>query len=207
MASHYCGMNAEGNARSRTADRFDIICSMFHLRIALLAPVAVAVLLAACGTATRGADQDATRLQVLEDQQEIARVLTNYGRYLDARDLRAYSELFAEEGEWVGGFGTAKGPEGIYQFMVDNLSNGGNPANTYHILSNFEIDVDGEEAEAWSRWAFITPDANGQPRIAQGGRYEDRLVRENGAWKFLRREAFLDIPASLSPAQVEELSK
>ncbi len=170
----------------------------------------MAILLAACGGASSDADPAAAelqlrRLQVLDDQQAIARVLTDYGRFLDARDLRSYSELFAAEGEWVGGFGTAKGPEGIYQFMVKNLGSGGNPTNTYHILSNFEIDVDGDAATAWSRWAFITPDAKGQPRIMQGGRYEDRLIRENGEWKFLRREAFLDLPASLSPAQVDEL--
>jgi hypothetical protein len=27
------------------------------------------------------------------------------------------------------------------------------------------------------------------------GHYDDRFIRENGAWKFLRREAPADIPA------------
>ena len=52
----------------------------------------------------------AARIQRLEDIEEIRVLLTDYGRYLDAHDLAAYSHLFAKDGEWVGGFGSAKGP-------------------------------------------------------------------------------------------------
>jgi len=138
----------------------------------------------------------AARIQKLEDVEEIRLLLTDYGRFLDARDLVAYSKLFAKDGEWVGGFGSAKGPEAILAFMQKNLGTAPNRANNYHILSNFEIDVQGDTATAWSRWAFIVPAADGKPSLAQGGRYQDKLVRENGHWKFLRREAFNDLPRS-----------
>src|SRR5215510_6682649 len=81
----------------------------------------------------------AARLQRLEDIEEIRTLLTDYGRFLDARDLPAYSRLFAKDGEWVGGFGTARGPAEILAFMQKNLGTGPNRGNTYHILSNFEI--------------------------------------------------------------------
>jgi hypothetical protein len=35
--------------------------------------------------------------------------------------------------------------------------------------------------------------------MAQGGHYEDTLIRENGRWKFSRREAFVDIPHADAP--------
>src|ERR1039458_7938001 len=54
----------------------------------------------------------AARIQRLEDIEEIRNLLTDYGRFLDAHDLVAYSNLFAKEGEWVGGFGTGQGPAG-----------------------------------------------------------------------------------------------
>jgi len=133
------------------------------------------------------------RLQRLEDIEEIRTVLLNYGRFLDARDFGAYSRLFAKDGEWAGGFGTVQGPAAIQAFMEKNIP-GPNQGNTYHILSNFEIEVHGDTATAWSRWAFITPGTDGKPVIAQGGRYDDTLVRENGAWKFKRRVASNDIP-------------
>ena len=36
-----------------------------------------------------------TRLQALEDKEQIAQLLIDYGRYLDSRDLAAYAALFA----------------------------------------------------------------------------------------------------------------
>jgi len=138
------------------------------------------------------------RIQRLEDVEEIRTVLLNYGRYLDARDFAAYSHLFAKDGEWVGGFGTVRGPAAIQAFMQKNIP-GPNKGNTYHLLSNFVIDVHGDTATAWSRWAFVIPGADGKPVIAQGGHYDDTLVREDGHWKFQRRAAPADIPA-LDPA-------
>jgi len=137
----------------------------------------------------------AARIQRLEDIEEIRTLLLNYGRFLDARNLPAYSQLFAKDGEWVGGFGSAKSPAGILAFMEKNLGTGPNRGNTYHVLSNFIIDVQGDKATAWSRWAFITPAADGKPVINQGGHYDDTLVRENGKWKFQRRTASTDLPA------------
>lgn len=54
-----------------------------------------------------------SRVERLEDIEEIRTVLTDYGRFLDARDFAAYARLFAKDGEWVGGFGTVKGPAAI----------------------------------------------------------------------------------------------
>jgi uncharacterized protein (TIGR02246 family) len=138
----------------------------------------------------------AARLQRLEDIEEIRTLLTDYGRFLDSRDLAAYSRLFATDGEWVGGFGSAKGNAGILEFMQKNLGTGPNRNNSYHILSNFEIDVKGDTATAWSRWTFIVPGTDGKPALSQAGRYDDILVRENGRWRFKRRTASNDIPAA-----------
>jgi uncharacterized protein (TIGR02246 family) len=138
----------------------------------------------------------ADRLRRLEDMEEIRTLLLDYGRFLDSRDLVAYSRLFAKDGEWVGGFGSVRGPEEILVFMQKNLGTGPNRGNTFHILSNFEIAVDRDSATAWSRWTFITPGADGKPVISQAGRYDDVLVREDGRWRFKRRVASNDIPTA-----------
>lgn len=137
----------------------------------------------------------AARLQRLEDMEEIRTLLLDYGRHLDSRDLAAYSKLFAKDGEWVGGFGSAKGPAGILAFMEKNLGTGPNRGNSFHILSNFVIEVKGDTATAWSRWTFVVPGADGKPAISQAGRYDDTFVREDGRWKFKRRAASNDTPA------------
>jgi len=152
----------------------------------------------AIGQAPRGNDTASlvARLQRMEDIEEIRTLLLDYGRLLDLRDLAGYSRLFAKGGEWVGGFGSAKGPAEIMAFMQKNLGTGPNRNNSFHILSNFEIDVKGNSATAWSRWTFITPAADGKPVISQAGRYDDILVREDGRWKFKRRSASNDIPVA-----------
>ena len=147
--------------------------------------------------AARGASQPSVeaRLQQLLDKEEIQNLLLDYGRHLDNRDFKAYGSLFAKDGEWVGGFGTAPGgPAGIQAFMEKAMGTQPNRANNYHLLSNFVITVQGDTATAWSRWAFVVPGANGAT-IAQAGRYDDTLVRENGRWRFKRRVASNDTAA------------
>jgi ketosteroid isomerase-like protein len=156
---------------------------MFLLTGALLLPL----------TAQQNDKALAARVQRLEDIQEIQRVLLDYGRFLDARDFASYSRLFAKDGEWAGGFGTVQGPAAIQAFMEKQIA-GPNRGNTFHILSNFEIDVQGNTATAWSRWTFVTPGADKKPAVSQAGRYDDTFVRENGHWKFKRRVASNDIP-------------
>jgi uncharacterized protein (TIGR02246 family) len=138
-------------------------------------------------------DPVGARLRALEDREEIRLLLLDYGRHLDSRDFQAYASLFAADGVWTGGFGTVKGPAAIQAFMEKNLGTAPNRANNYHLLSNFVIAVRGDTATAWSRWAFIVPEANGA-RVAQAGRYDDTLVRENGRWRFKTRVASNDTP-------------
>jgi len=140
----------------------------------------------------------AGRVQRLEDIEEIRTLLTDYGRYLDAHDLVSYSHLFARDGEWVGGFGSAKGPAAIQVLMEKNLgvTAKSRPGSTYHLLTNFLIDVHGDTGTAWSRWNFVVTSSDNHPTIMYGGHYDDTLVREDGHWRFRRRVAFADIPFS-----------
>jgi 3-phenylpropionate/cinnamic acid dioxygenase small subunit len=170
---------------------------------ALVTPLFVAVSLSlsaaalAQTTGSRARSIEA-RIQRLEDIQEIRDLLTGYGRLLDAHDLASYSQLFAKNGEWVGGFGSAKGPAAIQALMEKNLGTTakGAPGSTYHLLTNFMIKVDGDRATAWSRWSFTVTGANKSPSMLYGGHYDDTLTREDGHWKFLRRVAVNDIPHS-----------
>ena len=164
----------------------------FQLSLSRLVLVLVTVALAAPAAAQaprESADQIARRLLAKE---EIEAVLLEYGRALDARDFTAYSNLFAADGEWIGGFGAVKGPANIKAFMEKNMGTNGNPTNNYHLLSNFVIKVTGDTATAWSRWAFVQPQQAGGAVIAQAGRYDDTFVRENGVWKFKKRTASND---------------
>ena len=139
----------------------------------------------------------AARVQILEDREDIRALILAYGAAHDHRDYRTFSELFASEGEWVGGLGSAKGPEAIFELM--NRTIGHNPqangSGTYHVMTNDQIKIDGDSASATTKWIYITPGDDGAPRMVFLGHYDDQFIRENGEWKFLRREA----PADIAP--------
>ena len=136
------------------------------------------------------------RLRRVEDILEIQRLLLDYGVHLDARDLRAYSNLFCEDGEWTGATGSAVGPEAIQAMLEANLTP--NPpapgATGWHIVSNPLIDLDGDRATASTTWAVIRRQPGDTPAMVLLGHYDDVLEREHGRWRFKRRQAHIDIP-------------
>ncbi len=130
------------------------------------------------------------RLQHSEDLKAIERVLVEYGRTLDNRDFAAYSALFAAEGEWKGGFGSFKGPANIKAAMEKTFAAATEipKGNNFHIMSNFDITVTGDHATANSMFVFYRMNGS-KPEPVVAGRYIDTLIRENGQWKFLQRNA------------------
>jgi hypothetical protein len=139
------------------------------------------------------------RLQVLEDKEAIRHMLERYIEFNESRDYRAYSQLFASNGELKLRRGYATGPEAIYQLLQTSfgapLSANSMLRNASHVLSNIIIEVNGDTAVARSRWALLSPSKDdGSPRVAQSGFYTDKLVREKGEWKFLQRAVTTGIP-------------
>jgi hypothetical protein len=139
------------------------------------------------------------RLQVLEDKDAIRHLLETYIDFNESRDYRGYSYLFATNGVLHLRRGDAVGPDAIYKLLEESFG-GPLPADSFlrnasHVLSNIIIEVDGDTATARSRWALLSPSpADGTPRVAQSGFYADKLVRENGEWKFQERSILTGIP-------------
>lgn len=168
-------------------------------------PKATIALIALCSTlahplqaADAGSlDSVIARVQLLEDREAIRALILAYGAAHDHRDYRSFANLFAQEGEWVGGLGTAKGPDAIFALMDKAIGHDPLPlgtASTVHLMTNDQISIDGDTASATTKWMFVTPDDANAPRIVVVGHYDDKFIRENGTWKFLRREAPGDIP-------------
>jgi len=146
----------------------------------------------------RAADLDslAKRVQVLEDREAIRALILAYGQAHDHRDYKIFASLFATNGEWVGGLGSAKGPDAIFALMDKTIGHHPLPngSGTVHLLTNDQIVIDGDQASAVTKWIYITPGDDKAPKLVYVGHYDDKFVREKGAWKFLRREAPADIP-------------
>jgi len=138
------------------------------------------------------------RLRQLEDKDEIRDLLMEYGRLLDGGDWVGYSKLFARNGTWTGSFGTATGPKEIQAMLEKSI--GPKPAadpahiSSLHLMTNYEIRVDGDRATASSRWTNFGKSDDNKLVARMAGHYEDIFVREDGHWKFLTRTAPRDIP-------------
>jgi ketosteroid isomerase-like protein len=137
------------------------------------------------------------RVQAMEDESAIRRVLVEYGKFLDAKDYHAYAALFEKGGVWKGGFGTFSGPTAIEAMLVANLgapeTGFVNTAN-YHMLTNPLIELDGDRARVESKYLFWTASPDNRPTPLLAGRYVDEFVREGGTWTIARRTTWGQIP-------------
>jgi len=137
------------------------------------------------------------RVQRMEDESEIRRMLIEYGAFLDAKDYAAYAALFAPDGVWQGGFGTFTGPAAIEAMLTANL---GAPEagfvnkTNFHMLTNPLITLDGDRAHVESKYLFWTASPDNRPTPLLAGRYVDEFVRVGGAWKIARRTTWGQIP-------------
>jgi 3-phenylpropionate/cinnamic acid dioxygenase small subunit len=155
-------------------------------------PLGLLVLACAFPAYAPGASPAAdARMQQLEDRLAIEHLLMDYGRTLDNRDFAAYSKLFAVNGEWKGALGTYRGPAAIHAAMEKIFTDAATDiprGRNFHVMSNFDISVQGDRATARSMFIFYKMEGS-KPEAAVAGRYEDILIRENGVWRFLQRTA------------------
>jgi len=150
--------------------------------------------LSACNSANPELE---ARLQEVEDQLEIQRVITDYSANLDARNYDGYVGLFTEDGIWQNG-DTVQNGQGEIRGMLENLFGPENPefvnTSSFHQVSNFEINVDGDTAHAKSRFIFIGRGEGGAPTGQLSGQYEDDLVRTADGWKIAHRNDHTIMP-------------
>jgi uncharacterized protein (TIGR02246 family) len=130
------------------------------------------------------------RLQAIEDRDAIHAVMMNYGRTLDARDFAGFAELFARDGEYVAGGSSAKGPAAIRELLEGLLKKNAAPVSgrDFHLFFNETVEVNGNEATALSKGGFFVRGADRQLGTTALVNYHDQFIREDGRWKFKRRQ-------------------
>jgi uncharacterized protein (TIGR02246 family) len=137
-----------------------------------------------------------SRLRRLEDLEEIRQLFVDYGRHLDAGDVEAYADLFADDGEiLLGPIGRAKGRAEIVALMTKVKERAATAS--FHLVTNPVVRLDGDRATGEVLWTVIKPGVEGKLEVAMFGRHVDELVRERGRWRILKRRGRMDVPAVL----------
>ena len=129
----------------------------------------------------------------LEEKDAIREVLAEYCFRLDGGDYDGMAALFTEDGTWDTAFGKGTGHAGIAQQARDIRANrtqvgaGDNRPRAIHLVTNIVIALNGDEAEVRSNWTVVQNSPQG-PKIGSGGGYADRMVKQDGTWRFRYRK-------------------
>lgn len=155
------------------------------------------LMIAPIAQAQSGAPTTEQRLQRLEDESAIRRVIEDYAARLTARDFDGYVALFAPDGTWRNGKTIKNGRAEIKAMLVKMFPD--TPANyvntsSYMLVSNVRIDLHGDRANAHSRQLSVMRGKDGSPVPVLAGMYEDELIRLDGQWKILHRNDITFIP-------------
>ena len=150
------------------------------LALALLAQPAVAA-----------PPDNAATVQRLQDESAIRQLMLAYGQTLDARNFDGFAQLWATDAIYVAGDGKAftGGPaiaDSLRRAFAGNAMGVAEP--NYHVFFNQQVLVNGDTATGTAQSFFVTPGADGIPRIMLMANYRDRYRRVDGRWLFAARE-------------------
>jgi hypothetical protein len=124
----------------------------------------------------------------MSPQDSIQRTLALYPKCHDGRDSEGYAALFAENGRFIGANDAAyNGRAAIKQFITDLYAKQPVERYTKHLCGNSLVDIDGERAQAETDFVAYERLGDGPWQVHTIGRYFDRLVREQGEWRFAER--------------------
>ena len=125
---------------------------------------------------------------VLRDRAEITEVLVRYATGIDRRDWELFRSIWTEDvdanyGRGIGHFHSA---DEITDYMTRSHASMG---STWHRLSNFSIDVQGDEATSRTYVHAVLNVVRDDPDrwLEVIGHYDDSLVRTVGGWRVARR--------------------
>jgi len=121
----------------------------------------------------------------MTDHEAIARVVARYCHLLDDGRWDEFADIWAEDAEFVLGGETTRGRDAIRASIEATQPP---ERRGRHLAVNVEVDVDGDEASAVVDFMFWARDREGKAKLMFLGRYDDRLVRTDGGWRFARRE-------------------
>lgn len=122
-------------------------------------------------------------MEAIFDRQTIIDLLTRYVTTMDNNEWDALAECFTDDA--VAGFGSV-GPEmhGI-EAIRDELRAICDAMETFHMIGNFVIEIDGDTAKSTSYLVCnqVMRDAVGGPTFFVNGKYHDELVRTADGWR------------------------
>jgi uncharacterized protein (TIGR02246 family) len=132
-----------------------------------------------------------------EEKDAIREAMARYCHALDACRFDDVAALFADEGEWMTDYGSARGRAQIADLLRGIVPVKGEGPQRKHYITNIVITLEGATARSVSDYLIIRESENGLIPV-MGGTYKDVFVKREGAWLFLRKELVHDIVGDMA---------
>jgi hypothetical protein len=132
------------------------------------------------------------QLREMIDHFQIRKLLAQYSRGCDRADLPLMASIYAQDSWDDHGIVQASGAD-YSRIMCERVKE--TTESLAHVLGQSVIAVDGDEAGAETYFIAVARDTaeDGTPMCNQlGGRFVDRIVREDGQWKVKHRKVLRD---------------
>lgn len=124
-------------------------------------------------------------LQSVRDELDIQRTKFDYAWACDNADWALLRSLFTEDAtiDYSSTGGPAAGRDEVCRWLEESL---GGLEFIYHVVSNFQIDLDGDRATSRSMFhcTFRVPGSTNN--FVTGGYYDETYVRTAEGWKIAR---------------------
>ena len=136
-------------------------------------------------------------MSVLEDKDAIREVMAAYCHALDACRFADVASLFADDGIWTTDYGEAQGRDAIEAMLRSVVPVKGEGPQRKHYIANIIIKVNGDSAESTSDY-LVVRESGADLIPVMGGTYKDKWVRQDGTWRFQRKELKHDIAGDMA---------
>jgi hypothetical protein len=134
----------------------------------------------------------------MTDQEDIRQVLARFIQLRDDKHFAEWVELFTEDGTFEYGPHTLNGRSAIRENVEALLRHD----RGKHLCVNSIIDISGESAAVSSDFLKVNPvdkgDGTSGYEIGTIGRYEDRFVLRDGAWRIASRRVHIMDPSRVA---------
>jgi uncharacterized protein (TIGR02246 family) len=127
----------------------------------------------------------------LEDVEAIRQLVARYCHYIDQVRIDEWLDCFTEDGAFDF-FGSRTEGRDALRELGSGMEATQASAPMRHVVTNVIVDVDGDTATSSSYLQILM--AQRPPALMTSGRYEDRLRRIDGRWRFEERVLLPDEP-------------
>jgi len=130
--------------------------------------------------------------------REIENLIARYAELVDDGDFAGVGELLSEA-TYRGSGEPLVGGVAIEEWFRNTVIvyEDGTP-RTHHVTTNVAIEGDDENATARSYVTVLQGLPGEPPQVIATGRYHDRFVRRDGAWRFAERVVRIRLTGDLS---------